>query len=82
MLPLLLLSPCYGRHYHRSICTASPIHLISQLLLLYVTSILEKDRVVKMPYGDGTLDSEVRDEHGEEGWDAEGYDTWRRVRTV
>ena len=30
MFPLLLLSPSYGRHYRRSIGTASPIHLISQ----------------------------------------------------
>ena len=30
MFPLLLLSPFYGRHYLRSICTASPIYMISQ----------------------------------------------------
>ena len=38
------------------------------LVLLYATSTLEDK-------------AGVRDEHGK-GWDAEGYDTWRRVRTV
>jgi hypothetical protein len=50
------------------------------LLLLYVTGFLEREEAVEMPYGDDT--GLVRDEHGEEGWNAEGYDTRRRVRTV
>ena len=38
------------------------------LLLLYATGIVKDE-------------AGVRDEHGE-GWNAEGFDTWRRARTV
>jgi hypothetical protein len=50
--------------------------------LLYATSILEREEAVERPYGDDALDSGVRDERSGEGWNAEGYDTGRRVRMV
>jgi len=60
----------------------TPNVLYLPLLLLYAAGILERYEAVEMPYGDDTLDSGVCDEHGEEGKNAEGYDTGRRVRTV
>jgi hypothetical protein len=35
----------------------------------------QTEEAVEMPYGHYTLNSRLRDERGEEGWDAEGYDT-------
>ena len=43
-------------------------------------SILERDEAVQLPYRDDTPDSGVCDEHGEDGWNADGYDTESRVR--
>jgi len=62
----------YGTHSFRLF----PSHPVS------TGGILERYEAVEMPYGDDTLDSGVRDEHGEEGKNAEGYDTGRRVCTV
>ena len=57
-----------------------PIVLYLPILLLYAISILERDEAVQLPYRDDTQDSEVCDEHGEDGWNADGYDTESRVR--
>ena len=64
------LSPCLSTGVTTYGTTSHPMPNVFSLvlLLLYATGIL-KDKA-----GD-------RDEHGK-GWDAEGYDTWRRVRTV
>ena len=51
-------------------------------LLLDATSILEREEVVELPYGDDTLNSGPRDQRGVEGWNAEGYDAGRKVRMV
>ena len=51
------------------------------VVLLDVTSIFERGEAVEMANGDDTLNSGVRDERGE-GWNAEGYDTARRLRMV
>ena len=56
--------------------------MLYPLLLLSATGILKRYEAVEMPYGDDTLDRGVRDKHGEEGWNAGGYDTGRRMRTV
>ena len=114
MFPLLLLLH-YGRHYLRSTCTASPIHLISQPtslsthyiglqvsnpllsplplsprlstgVITYSTTYLLTPYVLQLLlslHATGILEDEagIRDEHGE-GRNAEGHDTWRRVRTV
>ena len=44
--------------------TPNVLHL--SLLLLYVTSFLERPEAVELPYGDDALDSGVRDGRGED----------------
>ena len=64
-------SPSLHRHsklqYYSTTGLLTPNILYLPLLLLHVTSILERDEAVATPYGDDTLDSGVRDEYGEDG---------------
>ena len=57
-----------------------PIVLYLLILLLYAISILERDEAVQLPYRDDTPDGGVCDDHGGDGWNADGYDTESRVR--
>jgi hypothetical protein len=72
---LLSLLPVSHRPQHTAQVTSRAKCCLPPLL------VLEVEEAVEMSYGDDALDSGVRDEFGE-GWNAEYYDTGRRVRMV